>query len=166
MDNLIKILGMLDKPYHYFMVGLFLVGWKYFIGSELDLYFWGGIFIVIALASMIEKTLYFINKKIAEYNQKKQEKENKEKLRNYYIDEYNKMSSSEKEIIDYCISHNTLTYTSSIFATTEEIAYVYSLVGKRFGRNITYGGDFMMGQLCYNVLSEYIHKGKNRGSDD
>ena len=63
MDNLIKILGVLDKPYHYLLVGLFLIVWKYFFTSELDLYFWGGIFIVIAVASIIEKIVNFIKTK-------------------------------------------------------------------------------------------------------
>lgn len=162
MDNLIKILGVLDKPYHYFVVGAFLVGWKYFLGSEMDLYFWGGVFISIASASMIEKIFQFLNKKMTEYKEEKRKKKNNEKLKNYYIDEYNKMNSFEKGIIDYCIRHNTRTYTSSMFATREEITHVYSLVGKKFGQNVTYGGDFMINQLCYNVLCEYIH-GKKKG---
>lgn len=165
MDNLIKILGVLDKPYHYFMVGLFLVVWKYFLGSEMDLYFWGGIFIVISLASGIERIVQVVNKKIAENKEERLKKENMEKLKNYYIDEYNKMNSFEKDIIDYCIRNNTLIYTSSIFATKEEIAHICSLVGKRFGYNVSYGGDFMMDQLCYDVLDKYIY-GKKRNIND
>lgn len=161
MDNLIKILGVLDKPYHYLLVGLFLIVWKYFFTSELDLYLWGGIFIVIAVASIIEKIVNFIKTKITIYKVEKQEKENKEKLKKYYINEYNNMNSIEKKILDYCIKNNTLTYTSSIYATKEDISHIYSLVGKGFGKNITYGGDFMLKQSCYDILSRYINPKEN-----
>lgn len=162
MDNLIKIFGTLNKPYHYFMVGLFLVGWKYFFGSEENLYFWGGISIVISLASLIEKIFYFINKKIIEYNVKKQEKEKIAKLKQYYITEYNNMNEKEKLVINHCLLNRTLTYTSPLFSNEKEVAYIYSLVGKRFGQNVTYGGDFMMDQYCYEVLSRYLNdKGIN-----
>ncbi len=79
MDNLIKILGVLDKPYHYLMIGLFLIGWEYFSRSNKDLYFYGGIFISIALASFIEKIL-----------KKKQEDANHEALMKFYDDKINK----------------------------------------------------------------------------
>lgn len=40
------------------------------------------------------------------------------------------------------------------------VTAIYSLVGKGFGCNISYGGDFMMYQEVYNQLSELKAKNK------
>lgn len=155
MDNLIKILSVLDKPYHYFMVGVFLVGWKYFLGSEQDLYFWGGIFIVISLASMIEKIM--INKYNVFQNIKK-EKQRKEELKNYYIKEYKNLNNVEKEIIDYCLHNHITSFQEPLLNGHHFIYAIYSLVNKRFGANINYGGEFMMNKYCYDVLLKYTNE--------
>lgn len=156
MDNLIKILGVLDKPYHYFMVGLFLVVWKYFLGSEMDLYFWGGIFIVISLASLLEKLITFLSQKYNYYQQNKKAKKQKEDLKNYYINEYKSLNKTEKYIIDFCLSNSTTSYEKPIFSDDEYILAIYSLINKGFGKNITYGGNFMMNKYCYDILRECL----------
>ena len=163
MDNLIKILGVLDKPYHYLMVGLFLFGWKRFSGSEQNLYFYGGIFISIALGSFLEKISKFLMNKYKDFKEQKLEKKEYEKLKQYYITEYNDMNSSEKNIIDHCLKKKTLGYNLDPFAEREEVLHIYSLVVKGFGQNITYGKDFMMNQTCYDILRRYKNeKGKSK----
>lgn len=156
MDNLIKILGVLDKPYHYFVVGAFLVGWKYFLGSEMDLYFWGGIFISIASASMVEKIIKIMINQYNVFQNIKKDKQQKEELRNYYIKEYKNLNNIEKEIIDYCINNHITSFQESLFDGQQFVFAIYSLVNKKFGTNISYGGDFMMNKYCYDVLLKHI----------
>lgn len=163
MDNLIKILGVLDKPYHYLMIGLFLFGWEYFSRSNKDLYFYGGIFIAIALASFIEKISKFLMNKYKNFKNQKLEKEEEEKLTHYYITEYNDMNSKEKYVIDFCLKNRTLVYDTPLFEDKVETSHIYSLVGKRFGQNIRSGKDFMMNKTCYDILRRYKNeKGKSK----
>lgn len=164
MDILIKILGVLDKPYHYLMVGLFLVGWKYFLGSEMDLYFWGGIFIVVALASMVEKIIKMMVNKYKIFQNISKEKQRKEELKNYYIKEYKNLNKVEKEIVDCCLYNHITSFQEPLFSNNYFISAIYSLVNKKFGSNINYGGEFMMNKYCYDVLLKYI--GEKDNSND
>lgn len=163
MDNLIKILGVLDKPYHYLMIGLFLFGWKRFSGSEQNLYFYGGIFISIALGSFLEKISKLLTNKYKDFKKQKREKEEYEKLKQYYITEYKNMNSREKYVIDYCLKNRTLVYDTPLFEEKVEASHIYSLVGKGFGQNIKSGRDFMMNKTCYDILITYKNeKGKSK----
>ena len=164
MDNLIKILAILNKPYHYLTVGLFLFLWKYFLDLSLGLYFWSGIFISLALACVIEKITKIVAHKYANYTAQKKEIKTKEKKKQYYISEYKKLNDKEKEIIDTCLKNNVLVYCSSAYEIHRNTPIMYSLVEKKLGNNITCGGDFMMDKSCYDVLQEYRHK-KDKQND-
>ena len=78
------------------------------------------------------------------YNEKKR-KDNIEKY-------YKNLQGFEKEIIEHCINNKILTYRTDPFDDDEYTTAIYSLVGKGFGRNISYGGDFIMYQEVYAQL--------------
>ena len=85
---------------------------------------------------------------------------NKNKRKNDIDKYYKELCGLEKEIIDNCINNRILTYSKETFHDKGYVTAIYSLVGKGFGRNISYGGDFIMYQEVYNQLSELKAKKK------
>lgn len=163
MDNLIKFLGAIKKPTVLFTVGLYFIIYEYFKWPKQNLYFYGGIFISIALGSFLEKISKLLTNKYKDFKKQKREKEEYEKLKRYYITEYNNMNSKEKSAIDYCLENKTLMYDSYLFDHIVDFSFIYSLVGKGFGQNIKSGRDFMMNKTCYDILITYKNeKGKSK----
>ena len=80
------------------------------------------------------------------------------KLKKYWEREYQELGTMEKTIIDSCLDRKTLVFEKGVFDNQGVVNAIYSLVIKRFGQNITYGGQFAMNKDCYEILKEYKSK--------
>lgn len=125
-------------------------------------YLIGGIFISLGIANILGKITDIIKVYYITWNKKKSQQKLLEEQKSYFIDEYNKLSIREKEIIDCCLNRKTLTFSSSPPMAMELVPYIYSLVARKMGNNITYGGDFAINKLCFDTLLEYRQKNKDK----
>ena len=167
MDNIfVKILALLNKPIHYFLVGAFLIIWNKFIDNEPKyLLLVGVILVLLSIASIIE----FIIRKIAVYNrknkmskQKEEDEKNKnEQLKNEIIwiqNEYKKLNKNEKEVIDYCIRNNSRVFQQDILGNYSEA--INSLIAKGFANRRSNSLNFVINENVFLVLEKLVNENK------
>ena len=146
MDIFNKILSLLNKPTHYLFVGGIFIFWAKFIEKNLhsSTMFIGLILLSLAFASFAEwcfkNTCKFI-------------KQQKRKIK--IIQMYKEARFHEKDILDFCLENNTLTYTTSPFEE-DIINAIQSLSLKDLGMSYGQGTAFAL----YADASEILKKEK------
>ncbi len=123
-----------NKSWHFLFIGIAILLIHLFYYPSVYLILSSIVLIIFSSISIIER---FIN--IFKF---------KAQIRQFYFD----LMGTEKEIINYCISNNTLTFEKDIYADNEYTMAIYSLIGKGFGKNISYGGDFIMHKEVYEQI--------------
>lgn len=160
MELYTYLLSQLKNFWQYICIGAVLVGLNYYhIDSK---YLIGCIFISLGIATLLGKITDIVKAQYIAWKEKKSQQKRIEEQKFYFINEYNNLSQKEKEIVDWCLCNKTLTFDAPTLMNTEWVNRIYSLVGRRLGNNITYGGDFMMNKLCFDTLLEYIEKNKDK----
>ena len=155
-----SLISQLRNFWQYVCIGTVLLIFSYYqIDSK---YLFGCIFISLGIANILGKITDIIKGYYITWNKKKSQQKLLEEQKSYFIDEYNKLSIREKEIIDCCLNRKTLTFSSSPFLVPDSVPYIYSLVARKMGNNITYGGDFAINKLCFDTLLEYREKNKDK----
>ena len=123
-----------DKPWHFLFVGIAILLIYLFYYSSVYLILVSIVLIVFSLITIIERIVNIC------------------KFKKHIKQSYSDLIDIEKEIIDYCISKRTLTYHKDLYAEDDYTMAIYSLVGKGFGQNINYGGDFLLFQEVYEQI--------------
>ncbi len=158
----VKVLALLNKPIHYFLVGICLIIWNRFIEKEPKyILLIGIILLLLSIASFIE----FIIRKICAHNRKNKikkqknesEKKEQEQLKsniNSIIEEYNNLKGKEKEIIDYCLKNNTRAFQpkASVYSGYPEA--IMSLIAKGFAQKGSNFAMFTMNHFAYKTLTK------------
>ena len=111
-------------------------------------YFFAMVGSVVAWLVLLKRALYWPITKLINYYKIS-------KLKKYWEHEYQELGTMEKTIIDYCLDGRILVFEKGVFDNQDVVNAIYSLVIKRFGQNITYGGQFAMNKDCYEILKEY-----------
>ncbi len=156
MELYTYLLSQLKNFWQYICIGVTLLFFNYY---QIDnKYLIGCIFISLGAAIILGKLTNVINVYYVAWKKKRSQQARIEEQKAYFISEYNQLSKKEKEIIDWCLDRRTLTFRSAPLMATELVPYIYSLVGRRMGNNISYGGDFIMDKLCFDTLLEYKSK--------
>lgn len=79
MENLLKILELLNKPIHFFVIGLFVLIWGVWIQYSLDYIFLGILLVLLSICSFIDKQIKSNQlKKMKNCNKKKNKKGKKD----------------------------------------------------------------------------------------
>ena len=128
-----------------------IIEYKNFRISFDVIYFFALVGSTISWLILVKRALYWPITKIINRHKIHQ-------LKKYWIREYNELSENEKDIINYCLFHKTLIFEAPLFDNEEYINSIYSLVIRKFGQNITWGGRFALHKDCYEILKEYTEK--------
>lgn len=175
MENIfIKIISSLNKPIHYFFVGLCLIIWNKVVEKEPTyILLVGIIFVLLFIASIIE----FIIRKVAMYNRKSKmlkrkeehEKNKNEQLKSQIIwiqDEYQRLKGKEKEIIDYCIKNNSRVFQQSELIFENYSEAINSLIAKGFASSKSSSLTFIIDETTFLVLDRFINGQKDKSAKD
>lgn len=147
IEGVVKLLEFFNKPFHFFIVGIFLLCWYiYFPTDSKANIFWGILFLLLAFAEYLSRVMKHCI-------MKRREKQKKIII----LQEYEQLSNSEKKIINTCCDNNCLCYSPGIVYN-----YHYdnekSLCIRGFGK--MQGTQFIMDKTYFDILRPYIIKNK------
>ena len=131
-----------DKPYHFLVIGIMMIMVYFIAYNSVKLLIFALCLTGFSITTIVEQ---WLNIKIKLDN-----------IKNFYTD----LKSKEKEIVEHCINNKILSYRTDPYDDDEYTTAIYSLVGKGFGTNITYGGDFIMYKEVYKMLLNMDKKNK------
>ena len=144
MNIIEKILSFLNKPTHYLFVGLTFSCWAFFVekNSTGTNMFIGIVLLSLAFAFFVEWC--FKNLQVFLKHQKRKVK---------IIQMYKEAQFHEKDILDFCLENNTLTYTTSPFEE-DIINAIKSLSFKDLGMSYGQGTAFALYADALEILKK------------
>lgn len=158
MENLLKILELLNKPIHFFIIGLFILIWGIWIQFSLDSIFAGIILILFGGCSWVDK--YWKERQ----NKKQMEVQKASKLmkqarfRDQIIQRYEAMPPNDRYIIDFCLDNGYPVFQDFSSSYTDSII---SLCSQDWGVGNNFNSIFTMNTEYLNILSNYKKEQKS-----
>ncbi len=152
MEVVSKILELLNKPLHFLIIGLFILGWGLWVQPSLDYEFCGILFILIASCSFVDKQFKKYQTKKDVEVQKTKDNEKREKIRQQIINKYENMPKDDRYIIDECLKANYQVFKKDYFVKESSIT---SLCSQGWGISNDFGAVFTMKSEYFNILQEY-----------
>lgn len=171
MENLLKILEPLNKPIHFFVIGLFVLIWSVWIQYSLDSIFVGMILILFGVSSWFDK--YWKerqNKKQIEI-QKANDLKKQARFREQIIQRYEAMPQNDRHIVDFCLDKGYPVFKDTCSLSKSSIV---SLCSQGWGEGNDFNSVFTMKTEYFNILCNYKEekksikkqkKGKKHGKD-
>lgn len=152
MENLLKILELLNKPIHFFVIGLFVLIWGVWIQYSLDYIFLGILSVLLSICSFIDKQIKSNQLKKNEKLQQEKEQKKQEKFRQYVIRKYNNMPQDDKYVIDQCLAKEYLVFKDNYSANKSAIV---SLCSQGWGIGNDFDSVFTMKPEYFQILLNY-----------
>ena len=160
MENLLKIMELLNKPIHFFVIGLFVLIWGVWIKFSLDSIFVGALLILLGVSSLLEKYWKEHQNKKQMDIQKANDSKKQERLRERIIQRYEAMPLNDRHIIDFCLDNGYPIFRDESLCFKTSIT---SLCSQGWG--ISNGGSFnhvfTMKTEYFNILSNYKKEQKS-----
>ena len=152
MENLLKILELLNKPIHFFVIGLFVLIWGVWIQYSLDYIFLGILLVLLSICTFIDKQFKKHKAKKEAQEQKTKDNEKKEKIRQQIINKYKNMSHDDRYVIDSCLNNNYQIFKDNLSINRQSIV---SLCSQGWGISNNFDSVFTMKTEYFNILQEY-----------
>ena len=173
MENLLKILELLNKPIHFFVIGLFVLIWGVWIQFSLDSIFVGALLLLLGVSSWLEKYWKDRQNKKQMDVQKANISKKQARFREQIIQRYESMPPDDRYIIDFCLDNGYPVFRDSALYYNGPVA---SLCSQGWGISEISGVDciFTMKIEYFNILTSYKKsqksikkqkKGKKHGKD-
>ena len=160
MENLLKILELLNKPIHFFVIGLFVLIWGVWIQFSLDSIFVGALLLLLGVSSWLEKYWKDRQNKKKMDIQKANDSKKQERLRKQIIQRYEAMPHNDRHIIDFCLDNGYPIFRDESLCFKTSIT---SLCSQGWG--ISNGGSFdhvfTMDTKYFNILTNYKKEQKS-----
>lgn len=150
MEIVSKILELLNKPLHFLIIGLFILGWGLWVQPSLDYEFCGILFILIASCSFVDKQFKKYQTKKDVEAQKTKDNEKREKIRQQIINKYENMPKDDRYVIDECLKANYPVFKNNYSISDSSI---HSLHSQGWGTGNGY--IFTIKSEYFNILQEY-----------
>ena len=158
MENLLKILELLNKPIHFFVIGLFVLIWGVWIQFSLDSIFVGALLILLGVSSWIDKYWKERQNKKQMDVQKANELKKQARLRNQIIQRYEAMLPNDRHIIDFCLDNGYPVFQDSYSIYKGSIV---SLCSQGWGVGNNFDHVFTMDTKYFNILTNYKKEQKS-----
>ncbi len=152
MENLIKILELLNKPLHFFVIGVFLTLWGIWGQHSLDYICFGILLILIACCSFVDKKIKNYQLKKEARIQEKNEEERQKNFREGIVRAYENMPKDDRGIIDECLDNNYPIFKD--YYSMNKSA-VISLCSQGWGKSSDFYSVFTMNTKHFNILLAY-----------
>lgn len=160
MENLLKILELLNKPIHFFVIGLFVLIWGVWIQFSLDSIFVGIILILFGVCSWGDKYWKDRQNKKQMDIQKANESKKQARLRKQIIQRYEAMPPNDRHIIDFCLDNGYPVFQDSYSIHKGSIIALCSQGwGVSNGNSFDY--VFTMKTEQFNILTNYKKEKKS-----
>ena len=152
MEGIVKILELLNKPLHFFVIGLFVLIWGVWIQYSLDYIFLGILLVLLSICTFIDKQFKKHKAKKEAQEQKTKDNEKKEKIRQQIINKYKNMSHDDRYVIDSCLNNNYQIFKDNLSINRQSIV---SLCSQGWGISNNFDSVFTMKTEYFNILQEY-----------
>lgn len=171
MENLLKILELLNKPIHFFVIGLFVLIWGVWIQFSLDSIFVGIILILFGGCSWIDRYWKERQNEKQKDVQKANSSKKQARLRERIIQRYEAMPPDDRYVIDFCLDNGYPVFKDPYFSSKSSIV---SLCSQGWGVGNNCDSVFTMEIEYFNILTNYkkeqksikkLKKGKKHGKD-
>lgn len=158
MENLLKILELLNKPIHFFVIGLFVLIWGVWIQFSLDSIFVGALLILLGVSSLLEKYWKYRQNKKQMDVQKANELKKQARLREQIIQRYEAMPHNDRHIIDFCLDNGYPVFQDTYSLSKSSIV---SLCSQGWGVGNDFNSVFTMKTEYFNILTNYKKEKKS-----
>lgn len=158
MENLLKILELLNKPIHFFVIGLFVLIWGAWIQFSLDSIFVGIILILFGVCSWGDKYWKDRQNKKQIDIQKANDSKKQERLREQIIQRYEAMPRNDRHIIDFCLNNGYPVFQDTYSSSKSSIV---SLCSQGWGVGNDFNSVFTMKTEYFNILTNYKKEQKS-----
>ncbi len=152
MEGIVKILELLNKPLHFFVIGLFVLIWGVWIHYSLDYIFLGILSILLSICSFIDKQIKSNHLKKDEKLQQEKEQKRQERLRLNVIKKYENMPYDDLSIVDECIDNNYPVFKDRC---SENKNAIVSLCSQGWGISNNFDTVFTMKYEYFQILLNY-----------
>lgn len=152
MEGIVKILELLNKPLHFFVIGLFVLIWGVWIQYSLDYIFLGILLVLLSICSFIDKQIKSNQLKKDEKLQQEKEQKRQERLRLNVIKKYENMPQDDKYVIDQCLASEYLVFKDN-YSTNKNA--IISLCSQSWGIGNDYYSVFTMKPEYFQILLNY-----------
>ncbi len=152
MESIIKILDLLNKPIHFFAIGLFIFIWGIWVQYSLDYIFLGMLLIILAGCSFIDKTMKNYQLRKNEKIKQEKEQQKQERIHQNIIKKYENMPYDDRSVIDECLDNGYPVFKDNY---SEHKKSIVSLCSQGWGISNDFSTVFTMKHEYLNILLNY-----------